>query len=616
MAMDLMSFQKLLAFGVDRGVSDIHFEVGYPPHYRLHGELLGAIKVPPMTPADTETIAKIILSDRPDKIDFHRPFGEIDVSYSLPGRGRFRASIFRQRGTVGIVMRLIPFHVKSLDELHLPPVIAEIADARRGLILVTGLTGNGKSTTIAAMLRYLNETRHAHVITIEDPIEYLFEPGKCMIIQRELGSDTQSFKDALVAALRQDPDVIVVGEIRDRDTAETCLKAAETGHLVISAIHTPDTVSTVQRYVGMFDSDSADMARQRLGDVLQAVISLRLLVGKDGRGRLPATEIMRVTRIIREAIRTNRMNDIPDMVRKGRDLYNMQLFDQHLLDLVFNRPDQRRGRRLRLDESGRVRALAHHPLICESGYKSAMRTKTIGVAVLAAALAVGCGKKGDDQKAGGDEAAKTGEPAPAPKQEEPAAKAGPDFSAWKGDEKLKAWEGSWLAKENGTVQAWTVTGTKVFDLGRRQGKLLRADHGGAVPGVLQERRRHDVPARVFRGRRPGPLPRRRRRVSQRRTGDLLRRLRVDLRARRQRHLHRVGEEARRLGEQAGRLQDREERRRCRGLHPRRSQRRADGAPGRRDPFAHVVRDREGRRRLRRGQGRARRQGLRQVARAT
>ena len=334
MAMDLTSFQKLLAFGVDRGVSDIHFEVGYPPHYRLHGELLGAIKVPPMTPADTETIAKIILSDRPDKIDFHRPFGEIDVSYSLAGRGRFRASIFRQRGTVGIVMRLIPFHVKSLDELNLPPVIAEIADARRGLILITGSTGNGKSTTIAAMLRYLNETRHAHVITIEDPIEYLFEPGKCMIIQRELGSDTQSFKDALIAALRQDPDVIVVGEIRDRDTAETCLKAAETGHLVISAIHTPDTMSTVQRYVGMFEADSADMARQRLGDVLQAVVSLRLLVGKDGRGRLPATEIMRVTRIIREAIRANRINELPDMVRKGRDLYNMQLFDQHLLDLV------------------------------------------------------------------------------------------------------------------------------------------------------------------------------------------------------------------------------------------------------------------------------------------
>jgi len=335
--MDINAFQKLLAFGVERGVSDVHFQVGYPPHYRLHGELLGAIKVPPLTAKDTETIARIILEHRAEGIDFTRPFGEIDVSYSLPGRGRFRASIFRQRGSVGVVMRLIPFSVRSIDELHLPSVIAEIADARRGMILITGATGNGKSTTIAAMIRYLNETRHAHIITVEDPIEFLFKPGKCMIIQRELGSDTESFKDALTAALRQDPDVIMVGEIRDRDTASTCLKAAETGHLVVSAIHTPDTSSTIQRFVGMFDSDSQDMVRERLGDTLQAVISLRLLVGKDGRGRIPAVEILRVTRTIRECIRTpGRLGDIPGLIKKGRDLYSMQLFDQHLLDLVNN----------------------------------------------------------------------------------------------------------------------------------------------------------------------------------------------------------------------------------------------------------------------------------------
>ncbi len=335
MAMDAKSFHKLLAFGIDRGVSDIHFQVGYPPHYRLHGELLGAIKVPPLTAADTETIARLILGTREDPIDFRLPFGEIDVSYSLPGHGRFRASIFRQRGSVGIVMRLIPFTVRSFEELHLPPVLAEISDARRGMILVTGATGMGKSTTIAAMLRYLNETRHAHVITIEDPIEFLFEPGKCMIIQRELGSDTESFKDALTAALRQDPDVIVVGEIRDWPTAVTCLKAAETGHLVISAIHTPDTVATIQRFVGLADPDSQDMVRERLGDILQAAISLRLLVGKDGRGRVPAVEVLRVTRTIRECIRQRgRLGDIAGLIRQGRDLYSMQLFDQHLLDLV------------------------------------------------------------------------------------------------------------------------------------------------------------------------------------------------------------------------------------------------------------------------------------------
>lgn len=330
--MDKNSFHKLLAFGVERGVSDIHFEVGYPPHYRLNGELLGAIRVPPLSSQDTEMIATAVLGER--KVDFYKPFGEIDVSYSLAGMGRFRASIFRQRGSVGIVMRLIPFDVKSFEDLHLPPVLAEIADTRRGLVLITGATGNGKSTTIAAFIRYINETRHAHIITVEDPLEYLFEPGKCMIIQREIGSDTESFKDALTAALRQDPDVIMVGEIRDAETAATCLKAAETGHLVISAIHTPDAVATVQRFVGMFPPEAQDLTRDRLGDALQACVSLRLLAGKDGRARIPAIEVMRVTRTIRECIRTGRLPDITDLIRKGRDLYSMQLFDQHLLDLT------------------------------------------------------------------------------------------------------------------------------------------------------------------------------------------------------------------------------------------------------------------------------------------
>ncbi len=331
--MDQQTFHKLLAFGIDRSVSDIHFEVGYPPHYRLNGELLGAIKVPPLTSSDTEAIATLIIDGRAD-IDFHRNFGELDISYSLKGMGRFRASIFRQRGSVGIVLRLIPFEVKSLEELNMPPVLTEIADARRGMILITGATGNGKSTTMAGMIRYINETRHAHVITIEDPIEFLFEPGKCMIIQRELGTDTDGFRGALTAALRQDPDVIMVGEIRDRETASVSLKAAETGHLLLSAIHTPDSVSTIQRFVGMFEPDVQQITRERLANTLQAVISLRLLPGKDGRSRIPAVEILRVTRTIREQIKDGRLDEIPELIRKGRDLYNMQLFDQHLLDLV------------------------------------------------------------------------------------------------------------------------------------------------------------------------------------------------------------------------------------------------------------------------------------------
>jgi twitching motility protein PilT len=332
--MDRNAFTKLLAFGIERGVSDIHFEVGYPPHYRLHGELLGAIKVPPLTAADTEAIARMILEDRTITVDFTRRFAEIDVSYSLAQRGRFRASIFRQRGAVGIVMRLIPIQVLSIEQLNLPPVLAEIADARRGLVLITGATGNGKTTTMAGMLRYINETRHAHIVTIEDPIEFIHEPQKCMIIQREVGADTESFRDAMTAAMRQDPDVILVGEIRDRETASTALKAAETGHLVISAIHTPDAVATIQRYVGLFESDSQDVVRDRLGDCLQAVVSLRLVASKDGRRRLPAVEILRVTRTIRECIRSARLSEIPELIRKGRDLYSMQLFDQHLIDLV------------------------------------------------------------------------------------------------------------------------------------------------------------------------------------------------------------------------------------------------------------------------------------------
>jgi twitching motility protein PilT len=332
--MDRNAFHKLLAFGIERGVSDIHFEVGYPPHYRLHGELLGAIKVPPLTAPDTESIARMILEDRNQTVDFTRRFPEIDVSYSLAQRGRFRASIFRQRGSVGIVMRLIPVTVMALEQLNLPPVLAEIAEARRGLVLITGATGNGKTTTMAAMLRHINETRHAHIVTIEDPIEFIHEPQKCMIIQREVGADTESFRDAVTAAMRQDPDVILVGEIRDRETASTCLKAAETGHLVMSAIHTPDAVATIQRYLGLFEAEAVDVVRDRLGDCLQAIVSLRLLASKDGHRRIPAVEILRVTRTIRECLRAGRMSDIPELIRKGRDLYSMQLFDQHLIDLV------------------------------------------------------------------------------------------------------------------------------------------------------------------------------------------------------------------------------------------------------------------------------------------
>jgi twitching motility protein PilT len=330
--MDLETFHKLLLFGLEHQASDIHFEVGYTPHYRIRGELVPT-KLAPLRPADSETIAKFILGER--TVELGGLFAEMDLSYTITDKGRFRASIFRQRSAVGIVLRAIPFDILTIEQLHLPATLREIADARRGMILITGSTGQGKTTTMASMVQHLNVTRRCHVITIEDPLEYLYAPGQAMIIQRELGTDTRSFKDALIAALRQDPDVIVVGEIRDVDTAAICLKAAETGHLVISAIHTPDTISTIQRFVGMFGEHEQDVVRERFSEAISAVISLRLLPNKNGVGRVPAVEIMRATSTIRACLKSaDRVHEITKHIIEGRDLYGMVLFDQSLLDLV------------------------------------------------------------------------------------------------------------------------------------------------------------------------------------------------------------------------------------------------------------------------------------------
>jgi twitching motility protein PilT len=332
--MDRNAFHRLLAFGIERGASDIHYEVGYPPHYRVNGELLGAIKVPALTAADTEAVARMILEDRNLTIDFTRKFEELDVSYALAQRGRFRVTIFRQRGAVGIVMRLIPIQVRSLEELGLPPVLAQIAGARRGLVLFGGATGNGKTTALAAVVRHINETRHAHIITIEDPIEFIHEPQKCLIVQREVGSDTESYAEAMTAATRQDPDVIVLGELGDRATAAAALDAAETGHLVLAAVQTPDAVSTVQHVLGLFEGDAQAGARDRLAGALHAIVSLRLLPAADGRGRVAAVEILRHTGAIRDTLRAGRLGELRELIRHGREPHAMQLFDQHLAELV------------------------------------------------------------------------------------------------------------------------------------------------------------------------------------------------------------------------------------------------------------------------------------------
>jgi twitching motility protein PilT len=325
-------FQSFLQLAVKRQASDVHFEVGYPPTYRVFGELLAA-KYPPLTHADTEAIANFVLQ-APGAGFTPLDFREVDRSYSIPGVSRFRASIFKQRGSWGAVMRTIPFQIPDFETLNLPGVIRTIAEARRGLVVVTGATGNGKSTTIATLINYVIQQERLHVVTVEDPIEFIFAGGKGLVIQREVGSDTASYTDALRAALRQDPDIIMVGELRDREAADICLKAAETGHLVITSLHTPDVPRAIGRLVGLFPAEEHDSVRARLADNLQAVIALRLLMRSDATGLIPAVEALLATSTVRELIRDgSKINELKTyMETAGSDL-GMHSFDQYLYRL-------------------------------------------------------------------------------------------------------------------------------------------------------------------------------------------------------------------------------------------------------------------------------------------
>jgi twitching motility protein PilT len=325
-------FHSFLQLAVKRQASDVHFEVGYPPTYRVFGELLAA-KYPPLTHADTEAIANFVLQ-APGSGFTPLDFREVDRSYSLPGVSRFRASIFKQRGSWGAVMRTIPFQVPEFESLNLPSVVKTIADARRGLVCVTGATGNGKSTTIASIINYIIQQERLHVVTVEDPIEFIFAGGKGLVIQREVGSDTASYTDALRAALRQDPDIIMVGELRDREAADICLKAAETGHLVITSLHTPDVPRAIGRIVGLFPADEQDGVRARIADNLQAILALRLLMRADATGLIPAVEALLATTTVREMIRDGtKVNELRTyMDQAGADL-GMHSFDQYLYQL-------------------------------------------------------------------------------------------------------------------------------------------------------------------------------------------------------------------------------------------------------------------------------------------
>ena len=328
--MDTKVMHQILEIAFQRKVSDLHFEVDNPPFFRGRGQLIRA-KMPNLAPADTKFIAGAVLEQNGRQLN--NDLKECDASYSLPTGGRFRVSIFKQKGHYGIVMRVIPPVIGSFEDLNLPPVLAEIAQAPNGLILVTGPTGNGKSTSLASMLRHLNENFSYNIITIEDPIEFLFTSQKSCIIQREIGIDTESFSAALKGALRMDPDVIMVGEMRDKDTIDACIKAAETGHLVLSTLHTQGAVSTINRIIGHFPPEAQEIMRQRLADILVATVSLRLIKDKTGERIMPVVEIMRATTTIQACIREGRLDEIEKHIENGASQYQMQSLDMHLLQL-------------------------------------------------------------------------------------------------------------------------------------------------------------------------------------------------------------------------------------------------------------------------------------------
>jgi twitching motility protein PilT len=329
--MEREKLNRLLRLGIEKGASDIHFQVGNLPLYRFNGNLV-ELRYKVLTPEDTEEIARLLLEGDPRSEEMN--FNELDLAFELPEEGRFRVNISRQRRFFNIVLRVIPLQIKSFEELNLPGMLKDISSLGRGYVLVTGATGMGKSTTLAAMMNEVNKIRKAKIITIEDPIEFVFTHDKCIITQREIGTDTASFPDALRAALRQDPDVIMVGEMRDLETVDTSLKAAETGHLVFSTIHTADVASTINRLVSFFPTEEQLNVRARLADNVRAIVSLRLLANKKETGRVPALEVLRNTRSIQECIRDPaKTAEMSDFIARGR-AEKMQTFDQHLLDLL------------------------------------------------------------------------------------------------------------------------------------------------------------------------------------------------------------------------------------------------------------------------------------------
>jgi len=328
-----LDLASVLGFAVKQKASDVHIKAGMPPILRLNGRLVPIKNHERLAPVEVANTALAIMNET-QKETFKRDH-QVDLAYSVPGLGRFRVNIFNQRGAAGIVFRVIPVKILSFEDLHLPEVFDKIANEVRGLILVTGVTGSGKSTTLASILDYINNKRSAHIISIEDPIEFLHKDKFCLINQREVGFDTLGFAEALRGALRQDPDIIMVGEMRDKETIETALTAAETGHLVLSTLHTIDAVETINRIVTTFPPYQQKQIRIQLSSVVRSIISQRLIPTSDGAERVPAVEILRSTARVRECIEDkDKTKNIFDAISKGHSTYGMQTFDQSILSLL------------------------------------------------------------------------------------------------------------------------------------------------------------------------------------------------------------------------------------------------------------------------------------------
>jgi twitching motility protein PilT len=322
-------YKQVLQQMVQHNASDLHLKVGRPPTLRVDGHMV-SLDMPALKQEDLRSLAEQIMA--PKNIKEFSEQKESDFALAVPGIGRFRVNAYQQRGTIAYALRTVPFQAKTVSELNLPEVCERISLMPRGLILVTGITGSGKSTALASMLHYINQNRHANIITIEDPIEFLHRDIKSSINQREVGTDTNSFAQALRRVLRQDPDIILVGEIRDIDTLDTALKAAETGHLVFSTLHTTDATQTINRILSFYPPHQQTEVRYMLSTALRAIISLRLVRRADKKGRVPAAEILVNTEAVRDQIRdmTKSLN-IPQLIREGAVPYGMQSFDQSLM---------------------------------------------------------------------------------------------------------------------------------------------------------------------------------------------------------------------------------------------------------------------------------------------